>query len=248
MFRRIKSIGITHLHADHHLGFIGVLQERRRYVDASPIHLLAPTQLSVFLDFYDNCIEPVAKDYNLISNNELVHAPLNGSRATELGLLSIQTCLVDHCMHAYAFAVTTDPVAVGQSEAVKITYSGDTRPCQSLVELGRNTTVLIHEATFKNGLDLPNSMHCSTAEALEQAQRMGAQHTLLTHTNQQSSILTDIPGNLKNVGLALDNMEVVLSDFPKLDAMRGPFKTLFKNYLNDIQREQGLHTYRKNLR
>ena len=34
----------------------------------------------------------------------------------------------------------------------KVTYSGDTIPCEALIELGKNSDVLIHEATFSQEL------------------------------------------------------------------------------------------------
>ena len=32
----------------------------------------------------------------------------------------------------------------------KVTYSGDTRPCKKLIELARDSDVLIHEATYED--------------------------------------------------------------------------------------------------
>lgn len=48
---------------------------------------------------------------------------------TEYGLESINTCLVKHCPHAFGVALYTN-------DGYKITYSGDTMPCDDLVQLG----------------------------------------------------------------------------------------------------------------
>lgn len=215
--------------------------------DSSPFLLFAPAQMASFLDFYDSCIEPIAKDYNLISNNDIMLTPLTDSRATEVGLLSIQTCLVRHCMHAYGFALTIDPVAIDQAEPVKITYSGDTMPCRSLVELGDKSTVLIHEATMEDSLidEARAKTHSTTSQALEQAQQMNAKYTLLTHFSQRYAKMPIIPEDLKNVGLAFDNMEIVMSDFAKLDLMHAPLKVLFSEELTDLTRKQVVRTLHK---
>lgn len=242
VFKRIKAIGITHLHADHHLGLIGILLQRRRYIgaDDGPVQLLAPTQISGFLNFYDYCIEPIAKDYNLISNNALVLEPLKDKRVSALGLLSIQTCLVHHCLHAYGFSLTIDPATNGHSEPIKITYSGDTLPCQSLVGIGQNSTVLIHEATMDDSLaeEARLKAHSTTSQALEQAHRMSAKYTILTHFSQRYAKIPIIPDNLKNVAIAFDCMEVVLSDFSRLDSMYAPLKVLFSDAVDDLTRKQ----------
>lgn len=55
-------------------GLIGVLQERRRFLGEAmtPVQLLAPIQISSFLNYYNHCIESIVRDYELVSNKELV--------------------------------------------------------------------------------------------------------------------------------------------------------------------------------
>lgn len=55
-------------------GLIGILQERRRLLgpEAAPIMLLAPHQISSFLNFYDKRIESIRNEYFLVSNSNLV--------------------------------------------------------------------------------------------------------------------------------------------------------------------------------
>lgn len=223
-------------------GLIGILKQRRHYVrnDDGPVHLLAPTQLSGFLNFYDYCIEPIANDYNLISNNALVLEPLEKNVAKQLGLLSIQTCLVHHCLHAYGFALTIDPKVIGKSEPFKITYSGDTVPCQPLVDIGQSSTVLIHEATMDDSMsgEARHKSHSTTSQALEQAQRMSAKYTILTHFSQRYAKIPIVPDGLKNVAVAFDCMEIVLSDFNRLDLMYAPLKVLFWEAVDDLTRKQ----------
>jgi hypothetical protein len=46
--------------------------------------------------------------------------------------------------------------------------AGDTRPCGQLVEVGRGATLLIHEATFEDGMadEAIAKYHSTTTEAL----------------------------------------------------------------------------------
>lgn len=79
VFRNLKAVYISHLHADHHIGLIGVLQERRRILgaDAEPVMLLAPVQITSWLYFYDRRIESIRNEYTLISNGDLVRIKHN---------------------------------------------------------------------------------------------------------------------------------------------------------------------------
>lgn len=74
VFRNLKAVYISHLHADHHIGLIGVLQERRRILGANgePVLLLAPVQIASWLYFYDRRIESIRNEYTLIRNGDLV--------------------------------------------------------------------------------------------------------------------------------------------------------------------------------
>ncbi|CAE7298814.1 ELAC2, partial [Symbiodinium microadriaticum] len=67
--------------------------------------------------------------------------PVINDIVTSLGIATLENVLVDHCWQSYA-------VSVVSTMGWKLVYSGDTRPCQQLVTIGKNATILIHEATF----------------------------------------------------------------------------------------------------
>ena len=60
----------------------------------------------------------------------------------QLGLKTLQSVLVVHCAHAYA------AVLEGQA-GWKVVFSGDTRPCDQLVQAAEKATLLIHEVPSK---------------------------------------------------------------------------------------------------
>lgn len=74
---KLGVIYISHLHADHHIGLIGVLQGRRRALETlnleySPVQLFAPKQILAWLNFYDSFFENICEEFNLISNSDFV--------------------------------------------------------------------------------------------------------------------------------------------------------------------------------
>ena len=72
-------------------------------------------------------------------------------------------------------------------DGFQLSYSGDCRPSKSFCEIGRGSTVLIHEATFQD--DMQGSAiakrHSTVSEALEVGRQMGARTILLTHFSQR---------------------------------------------------------------
>ncbi|CAG7915820.1 unnamed protein product [Penicillium olsonii] len=96
------------------------------------------------------------------------------------GLEDLLTCHVKHCRGALA-------VSLVFPNGFKVSYSGDCRPSEKFTAIGKDSTVLIHEATF--GPDMVgNAMakrHSTSAEAIEVGRRMRARAILLTHFSQR---------------------------------------------------------------
>lgn len=165
---------------------------------------------------------------------------------TTMNLRSVETCFVPHCAHAFGIAIT-------HKSGWKIVYSGDCRPSADLVEIGRDATVCIHEATFGESQpqDALNKMHCTTGEAIMIGKRMGAQHMLLTHFSQKWSRTPEFvlewenhkeeTEKYGNVGIAFDHMAVRIRDMWKLPLMFPAFEALYQD-----QKEKKKLAKRKN--
>lgn len=69
----------------------------------------------------------------------------------------------------------------------KFSYSGDCRPSAAFAEIGKDSTVLLHEATFDDQLqgDALAKKHSTTSDALGVGAVMGARRVLLTHFSQR---------------------------------------------------------------
>ncbi|XP_031628749.1 ribonuclease Z, mitochondrial [Contarinia nasturtii] len=230
VIRKLKAVYISHLHADHHIGLFGIIQKRHQLLcdESTPILLFAPNEMSSWLTFYDSEIEPISSEFELIDNGSLIDEGLSAEKAALVGLCSLRTCGVVHCPNAFGVTMT-----INQDQPFKLTYSGDTKPCNALIELGLNSTLLIHEATMEDELldDALLKMHSTTSQAIEQGHRMNAKYTLLTHFSQRYAKIPRIEQHLvENVGIAFDNMEVVLSDLNYLNTLYPAMKTIFTEH------------------
>lgn len=105
------------------------------------------------------------------------------------GFTDIQTAKVAHCHGSMAVSMTFPPSPDDAPEVkpLKISYSGDCRPSYHFAKIGKDSTVLIHEATFDDELqgDAKAKKHSTTSEALDIGSRMDAKAVVLTHFSQR---------------------------------------------------------------
>nr|XP_008197361.1 PREDICTED: ribonuclease Z, mitochondrial isoform X2 [Tribolium castaneum] len=241
---KIRAVYISHLHADHHLGLIGVLQGRQRAMQklekgAQPLFLLAPKQIMWWLNFYDRCFEKISEEFVLVPNGELFFNNHELDQLLEKQLLEglqmrdISTCLVKHCPNAFG-------VSFVHQNGYKITYSGDTMPSENLVQLGKTSDLLIHEATMEDELaaEAVIKMHSTTSQAIEIGRQMEAKYTLLTHFSQRYAKLPRFNENFSdNVGIAFDNMRVKLDELPLIPLLYPALKLMFVEYYEEMEQK-----------
>ncbi|KAF2124660.1 hypothetical protein P153DRAFT_360857 [Dothidotthia symphoricarpi CBS 119687] len=108
---------------------------------------------------------------------------------TLIGFSDIQSVKVSHCHGSMAVCVTFPPSSSDPAHVkpLKVSYSGDCRPSWHFATVGRDTTVLIHEATFDDELagDAKAKKHSTTSEALRIGAKMEAKTVVLTHFSQR---------------------------------------------------------------
>ena len=133
-----------------------------------------------------------------------------------LGLRSFCNAPVLHCYQSYA-------VAMEVQAGYKIVYSGDTRPCPTLIEISTGATVLIHESTFEDEKldEAQKKLHSTIGEALTSGATVGAYRVILTHFSQRYPNLPKLPdrAEMKNAVLAFDYMSFALRDLEWLPAL-----------------------------
>lgn len=171
--------------------------------------------------------------------------PANIWLRTNSIITNLESVPVHHCHEAFAAVLEVDSPQEGVEEGsnngnrirstIKLVYSGDTRPCDRLIQKGRNADLLIHEvsvvdgplpletlnskslsqATFEDDLeeDALQKRHSTISEALTVAARMKAAATVLTHFSQRYPNVPEgvvkFSGSAK-VGLS-DSMILVLA-------------------------------------
>ncbi len=197
VLRNLKFIWISHLHADHHLGTVSVLAEKRRAsienasrsragepLDKAPEHqnpvvVASEEKMLRFLEEYES-VETVASIQPL--SCQPYQAPVFGRdmASFKLGIRSLHTCQVDHCSGAQA-------ISISFTNGFKFSYSGDCRPSVPFVNIGKGSDVLVHEATFDDDMegDALAKKHSTTGEALGVASKMEAKNVILTHFSQR---------------------------------------------------------------
>lgn len=202
LLRRIKAVWISHPHADHHLGILRLLSERKRILGHTekPLILITQKQICDFLLEYEN-VDPFVKgSFNFIDCKMILKsAPPAlmdvGQRRTlerlktELGITSIYSTPVQHCAHSYAVSIHGTPFGM-------LAYSGDCRPSGRFAADALSCDLLIHEATFTDGMEDEAALkrHCTVGEALDIATRMNAKSVILSHFSQRFPKIPPVSG------------------------------------------------------
>ncbi|XP_069692325.1 ribonuclease Z, mitochondrial isoform X2 [Periplaneta americana] len=236
---KLRAVFVSHLHADHHIGLVGLLKGRRRALPQGPVFLIAPRQIMSWLKLYHRCFEPVLQEFVLVANGDLnlnnrnVDSNLDKHLLSSLKMSDISTVPVKHCPNAFGVALT-------HCDGWKMTYSGDTMPCDSLVELGKGSDLLIHEATMEDELvaEARSKLHSTTSQAIEVGHRMEAKFILLTHFSQRYAKLPRLNANFtKDVGIAFDNMQVSLGEVPLLPLMYPSLRLMFAEHYEEMEQK-----------
>ena len=189
----IKAVWISHPHADHHLGIIRLLTQRNSILlengatasNHERLILMSSSNVLRFLDEYSKVDPTIYGSYIPVDNRDtLPDLPQNMELVDMLKKkLGITRCLsvpVSHCYQSYA--VVLDGTSFG-----RLVYSGDCRPSDNLARVGHGADLLIHEATFENGMEEEAvlKMHSTVSEAVSVAKRMDAKACILTHFSQR---------------------------------------------------------------
>ncbi|XP_077022161.1 zinc phosphodiesterase ELAC protein 2 isoform X2 [Tamandua tetradactyla] len=241
----LAAVFVSHLHADHHTGLLNILLQRERALASlgkpfHPLLVVAPTQLRAWLQQYHNQCQEILHHVSMIpakyfQKGAEVTSPtlerLIESLLGECDLEEFQTCLVRHCKHAFGCALV-------HTSGWKLVYSGDTMPCDALVHMGKDATLLIHEATLEDGLEeeAVKKTHSTTSQAIGVGMRMNAEFIMLNHFSQRyAKIPLFSPDFNEKVGIAFDHMKVCFGDFLTVPKLIAPLKALFAGDLEEME-------------
>jgi ribonuclease Z len=99
----------------------------------------------------------------------------------------------------------------------KIVYSGDTAPCDSVIQISKGAALLIHESTYSDDLEekAVETKHSTASQAANVAKEAGVEKLVLTHISSRYSNSNELQEQAKkifqNTTIAEDLMEVVLN-------------------------------------
>uniref|UniRef100_F7HWN1 Zinc phosphodiesterase ELAC protein 2 n=1 Tax=Callithrix jacchus TaxID=9483 RepID=F7HWN1_CALJA len=241
----LAAVFVSHLHADHHTGLLNILLQRERALASlgkpfRPLLVVAPTQLKPWLQQYHNQCQKILHHISMIPAKCLQEGAEISSPAMERLISSLlrtcdleefQTCLVRHCKHAFGCSLV-------HTSGWKVVYSGDTMPCEALVRMGKDATLLIHEATLEDGLEeeAVEKTHSTTSQAISVGMRMNAAFIMLNHFSQRyAKVPLFSPDFNEKVGIAFDHMKVCFGDFPTVPKLIPPLKALFAGDIEEME-------------
>lgn len=218
-FMKINRIFITHWHADHWAGLIGLIQTMNMEKRKEPLYIYAPEAERFVSDLLD--MDYWGPRFRIVP----VSVPSEGKEITKLYETEefiVSSTPVKHTVPATAYSIkekdrwnvdlekgkkfglkqgpligklkedgkvsikgkmiTLEEVGILKRGA-KLTYSGDTKPCATLLALAKDSDLLIHDATFAE--EDENKMHTGASEAAEVAKQATVRHLVLTHFSRR---------------------------------------------------------------
>uniref|UniRef100_A0A8C9VTF9 Zinc phosphodiesterase ELAC protein 2 n=1 Tax=Scleropages formosus TaxID=113540 RepID=A0A8C9VTF9_SCLFO len=213
LLTKLSTIFISHMHADHHTGLLQLLFQRKRALDAfgipfSPVHLVAPLQIMRWLNQYHDHCQEILNHVNLFCKAYYVHCLYTWKCSSLLLNLvfcpsQFQTCVVPHCKGSFACSLS-------HQAGWKVVFSGDTVPCEALVQMGKNATLLIHEATLEDGMEeeAKQKRHSTISQAIDIGMKMNAKFIMLNHFSQRYPKIPLISADSGDrVGISFDHMK-----------------------------------------
>ena len=225
---KISKIFISHYHGDHILGLPGLLQSLNFRGREKPLTIYGPKGLKKVenaiyslgyckFDFPIEFIEIssgtiLETDEYIIKSQEVMHNVTNlaysieekkkprflRNKAIELGV---------PVGHIFGKFIKPEHVLGDTRKGIKITYSGDTRPCEEMIEFAKNSTLLIHESTYTLEDDdkARENFHSTSQDAATIAKCSNTKRLVLTHI---STRYTDTEDLLKEAKKVFENVEV----------------------------------------
>ena len=174
---QVDAIALSHLHPDHCLD-VCAFYVASRYSATAPwprIPLYAPSGAAERLArAYE--VPPADSDSSDWGGHLVEHFDFHEWPIDEpVGPFDVRTVRVDHPVPAYAIRISER--ATGRS----LVFSGDTGPCQALVDLATGVDLLLVESAFMDSPDNPRGVHLSGRQAAEIGTAAGAKEIMLTH-------------------------------------------------------------------
>jgi len=184
----VDAILISHLHADHILDLVPYAYALTYAPRQQPVpvggypgtdnparpRLIAPTGAR-------ECFRRLTGSWGSedLIENAFALEEYNASSTVEVGPLRARFREVPHFTTTYAIDFSSD------NGSGRFTYGADCRPGEELVEIARDTDLLLVEATLPRPERTGERGHMTPGEAGDHARRAGAKRVVLTHISDE---------------------------------------------------------------
>jgi ribonuclease BN (tRNA processing enzyme) len=164
----LDAILISHLHPDRYLDLCGLYVARKYRPDgpAASVVVYGPADAA----------DQVAAAYGVPADpgvRDQLDFRTYPDGAFHVGPLRVVATPVDHPVEAFGLRL--------EHAGRVLAYSGDTGPCDALVQLAKGADLFLCEASFHEGRDSATGMHLTGRQAAEYAGAAGAGLLVLTH-------------------------------------------------------------------
>jgi ribonuclease BN (tRNA processing enzyme) len=164
----VDAICLSHLHADHCLDLCSYTVARLYPADGArpQIPVYGPAETA----------ERITRAYSLEPGPE-VRKAFDFRTLTpgtqRIGPFQVTADHMSHPVETFGFRL--------EHEGRSLAYSADTGESAALEALARDADLMLCEASFLDGPDLPPGLHLTARQAAEHATRAGARRLVLTH-------------------------------------------------------------------
>ncbi|MCH1771404.1 MULTISPECIES: ribonuclease Z [Metallosphaera] len=204
----VNVIAITHLHADHVLGLPSLIQTMGMYDRKERLYILGPEGLKdllaetfertyfspnfpiEFVSSYENQgirVRPFRTCHVVPSQGYLVEekdsANLDAERLRREGITDwrVMRALKEGKEVPWGDRVLKPEDYLIVKRGIRIAYTGDTRPCESVINSVKGVDLLLHDSTFEQGVDASEYGHSTSTEAATVAREAEVKRLALIH-------------------------------------------------------------------
>ncbi|MCW2809790.1 MAG: Ribonuclease tRNA processing enzyme [Friedmanniella sp.] len=182
--QQVDAFALTHLHADHCLDLCAAYVAARYSPQAptwprQPVY--GPPGTAARLT---RAYEVPDRDGRISEPGPSIadHFEYHDWRPEQrIGPFRVRTAPVEHPVPAWAIRVEEVAPEATTERGGSLVYSGDTGPCEALVELARGADLLLVESAFLDRPGNPGGLHLTGAQAAAAGERAGVAAVILTH-------------------------------------------------------------------